>query len=99
VILESDPYRRLAFTFHTFVPELSVVGLAQDIIDRAAAEPRSTVTMDIEPVDDNRVKLTVVHTGFPPESIVRELVSGGWPSKLSDLKSHLELQTAVVGAN
>ena len=93
VILESDPYRRYAFTFHTFGPELKTVGLAPEVIERAAAEPRSTVTMDIEPVDDGRVKLTVVHTGFPPGSIVRELVSGGWPSKLSDLKSHLEQQS------
>ena len=54
------------------------------------------MTFDIEPVDDGRVKLTVIHTGFPPESIVRELVSGGWPSKLSDLKSNLELEPAPV---
>ena len=50
--------------------------------------------MDIEPVDDGsgRVKLTVIHSGFPAGSIVRELVSGGWPAKLSDLKSNLEQQ-------
>ena len=94
VILESDPYRRFAFTFHTFVPELATIGLATEVIDRAAAEPRSTVAMDIERVDDGsgRVKLTVVHSGFPAGSIVRELVSGGWPAKLSDLKSNLEQQ-------
>lgn len=96
VILESDPYRRLAFTFHTFTPELTVVGLSEDIIERAAAEPRSKVTFEIEPVDDGRVKFTVIHTGFPPESIVRELVSGGWPSKLSDLKSNLELESVAA---
>ena len=93
VILEADPYRRLAFTFHTFTNDLTTIGLSEEIIERAAAEPRSKVTFDIEPVDDGRVKLTVIHTGFPPESIVRELVSGGWPSKLSDLKSNLELET------
>jgi hypothetical protein len=30
VILESDPYRRLAFTFHTFVPELTAAGLSKE---------------------------------------------------------------------
>lgn len=94
VILESDPYRRLAFTFHTFTPELTVVGLSPEVIEQAAAEPRSKVTFDIEPVDDGRVKLTVIQTGFPSGSIVRQLVSGGWPSKLADLKSNLELETA-----
>ena len=37
VILESDPYRRLAFTFHTFVPELTASGLDEDVIAKAAA--------------------------------------------------------------
>ncbi|ORB29463.1 ArsR/SmtB family transcription factor [Mycolicibacterium parafortuitum] len=98
VVLECDPYRRLAFTFHTFTKDLTAVGLSEEIIERAAAEPRSTVTFDMEPVDDGRVKLTVTHTGFPEESTVRQLVSGGWPSKLSDLKSHLEQQPAVLGS-
>src|SRR3984957_2219534 len=35
VILESEPYRRLAFTFHTFVPELTSVGLGEDVIAKA----------------------------------------------------------------
>ena len=94
VILEADPFRRLAFTFHTFTPELTTIGLSEEVIAKAAAEPRSKVTFEIEPIDDSRVKLTVIHNGFPSESIVRELVSGGWPAKLSDLKSNLELETA-----
>jgi DNA-binding transcriptional ArsR family regulator/uncharacterized protein YndB with AHSA1/START domain len=90
VILESDPYRRLAFTFHTFVPELTTLGLDADVIEKAASERRSKVSFDIEPVDDDQVKLTVVHGDFPPESTVRELISGGWPWKLANLKSGLE---------
>lgn len=90
VILESDPYRRLAFTFHTFVPELSKLGLDEQVIAKAAAERRSKVSFDIEPVDDDQVKLTVIHDDFPPESTVRGLISGGWPWKLSNLKSGLE---------
>ncbi len=90
VILESDPYRRLAFTFHTFVPELTTLGLDEEIIAKAASERRSKVSFEIEPVDDDQVKLTVVHDDFPPESTVRELISGGWPWKLANLKSGLE---------
>ena len=48
------------------------------------------MSFDIEPVDDDQVKLTVVHGDFPPESTVRELISGGWPWKLSNLKTALE---------
>jgi DNA-binding transcriptional ArsR family regulator/uncharacterized protein YndB with AHSA1/START domain len=90
VILESEPYRRLAFTFHTFVPELTALGLDDEVITTAAAERRSKVAFDIEPVDDDQVKLTVTHDDFPPESAVRNLISGGWPWKLSNLKSALE---------
>jgi DNA-binding transcriptional ArsR family regulator/uncharacterized protein YndB with AHSA1/START domain len=91
VILESDPYRRLAFTFHTFVPELTTtVGLSEETVTKAASERRSKVSFDIEPVDDGQVKLTVIHSDFPPDSVVRELISGGWPWKLSNLKTALE---------
>ncbi|SEH77512.1 DNA-binding transcriptional regulator, ArsR family [Mycolicibacterium rutilum] len=90
VILESDPYRRLAFTFHTFVPELAELGIDEETIAKAAAERRSKVTFEIEPVDEGQVKLTVTHDDFPAESAVRGLISGGWPWKLANLKSELE---------
>lgn len=90
VILESDPYRRLAFTFHTFVPELTKSGLDEAVIAKASTERRSKVSFDIEPAGDDQVKLTVIHDDFPPESTVRELISGGWPWKLANLKSGLE---------
>ena len=90
VILESDPYRRLAFTFHTFVPELTAAGLDEETIARAAAEKRSKVSFDIEPVDDDQVKLTVIHGDFGPDSTVRGLISGGWPWKIANLKTALE---------
>lgn len=90
VILESDPHRRLVFTFHTFGPELTAVGLDEETIAKAAAEKRSRVSFDIEPVENGMVKLTVIHDDFPPESTVRELISGGWPWKLSNLKTALE---------
>ncbi|ULE35846.1 ArsR/SmtB family transcription factor [Mycobacterium sp. IDR2000157661] len=90
VILEADPYRRLAFTFHTFVPELTELGIDADTVEKAAAERRSKVTFEIEPVDNGMVKLTVTHDDFPAESTVRGLISGGWPWKLANLKSGLE---------
>ncbi|CRZ14241.1 ArsR/SmtB family transcription factor [Mycolicibacterium neworleansense] len=91
VIVESDPYQRLAFTFHTFTPELRQVApqLSEDTIAGAAAERRSRVSFDIESVGDH-VKLTVIHDGFDPGSAVRDMISQSWPLKLSSLKSGLE---------
>jgi hypothetical protein len=91
VILESDPYRRLAFTFHTFIPELAtaVEQLDEETVATCAAEKRSKVSFDIEPEGD-QVKLTVIHGDFEPGSTVRGLISGGWSWKLSNLKTALE---------
>jgi uncharacterized protein YndB with AHSA1/START domain len=90
VILECEPYRRLAFTFHTFTPELAAaVGLSADTLSRAAGERRSKVAFDIEPYGD-QVKLTVVHDDFEPGSTVLTLINHCWPIKLSSLKSQLE---------
>jgi DNA-binding transcriptional ArsR family regulator/uncharacterized protein YndB with AHSA1/START domain len=90
VILECQPYRRLAFTFHSFTPELAaVVGLSEDTIGRAASERRSKVTFDIEP-HAQQVKFTVVQGDFEPGSTVFELISQSWPVELSNLKSMLE---------
>jgi len=54
-----------------------------------AAERRSKVSFDIEP-DGDQVKLTVIHDDFGPDSTVLGLISGGWPWKLSNLKTALE---------
>jgi DNA-binding transcriptional ArsR family regulator/uncharacterized protein YndB with AHSA1/START domain len=90
VILECEPYRRLAFTFHTFTPELvGVAGLSEETVAAAASERRSKVAIDIEPRGE-QVKLTVVHDDFDPGSTVLELISHGWAIKLSNLKSMLE---------
>jgi hypothetical protein len=47
------------------------------------------VSFDIEPEGD-QVKLTVIHDDFGPDSTVLGLISGGWPWKLSNLKTALE---------
>ena len=95
VVLEAEPYRRLAYTWHTFTPEWgSVHGFDDQVLAKVAAERRSKVTFDIEP-EGPLVKLTVVHDDFEPGSTVTELVSQGWPRLLSDLKTLLETEAAV----
>jgi uncharacterized protein YndB with AHSA1/START domain/DNA-binding transcriptional ArsR family regulator len=91
VVLESDPYRRLSYTWHTLTDEWGeAYGIDPELWATAAAEPRSKVTFELEPVDDGLVRLTVVHDGFEPGSKVAEMVSGGWPMVISALKSLLE---------
>jgi len=90
VVLESDPYRRLSYTWHTFTPELGdAIGFGSEALAALAAEPRSKVTFEIEPAGD-AVKLTVVHDGFEPGSKVAENVSDGWPVVMAQLKTMLE---------
>ncbi|PZG08521.1 ArsR/SmtB family transcription factor [Nonomuraea aridisoli] len=90
VVLESDPPRRLAYTWHSFTPEFAKA-MEQDAeaVARAAEEPRSRVTFDIEP-RGRMVKLTVVHGGFGPGSDIRKSIGEGWPELLSSLKTLLE---------
>jgi uncharacterized protein YndB with AHSA1/START domain/DNA-binding transcriptional ArsR family regulator len=100
-ILVSDPPRRLSYTWHTFSPEWAEavgqqVGFSDEYVAQLAAEPRSKVTFEIEPVD-TVVKLTVIHDGFEPESAVLEGISQGWPRILSELKTLLETDWASVG--
>ncbi|ART69937.1 ArsR family transcriptional regulator [Mycobacterium dioxanotrophicus] len=87
LILESDPYRRLGFTYRTLTADVS--GISEELLVAAAAEPRSRVYFDIEPLDD-LVKLTVVHDDLSPGSVVLPLISHTWPMKLAGLKSRLE---------
>ena len=96
VVLESDPYRRLSYTWHTFTPEWAAAhGFRDERRAAYAAEPRSKVTFDLEPVDGS-VKLTVVHDGFEPGSEVLERIRGGWPMVLSEqLKTLLETADAA----
>jgi uncharacterized protein YndB with AHSA1/START domain len=90
VVLESDPYRRLAYTWHTFTPEWAeAYGISDEQLARVASEGRSKVTFDIEP-DGLMVKLTVVHDGFEPGSAVLESIRGGWPVVIANLKTLLE---------
>lgn len=90
VVLESDPYRRLVYTWQTVTPEFAeAVGFSDEYLQKVAAEPRSKVSFNIEPLD-GMVKLTVVHDGFAPGSAMLESISGGWPAILASLKTLLE---------
>jgi uncharacterized protein YndB with AHSA1/START domain len=75
-VLEVDPPRRLAYTFH---PQH----------DGMETEQPSRVTFELEQQKD-QVKLTIVHDDFAPGSKVFEGISQGWPLVLSSLKSYLE---------
>jgi DNA-binding transcriptional ArsR family regulator/uncharacterized protein YndB with AHSA1/START domain len=90
IVLESEPYRRLSYTWHTFTPEWAAsYGVSDEHLARVAAERRSKVTFDLEPAGE-LVKLTVVHDDFEPGSAVLGGISEGWPRILSDLKTLLE---------
>jgi uncharacterized protein YndB with AHSA1/START domain/DNA-binding transcriptional ArsR family regulator len=90
VVLAADPYRRLSYTWHTFTPEWAqAAGVSDETLAKIQAEPRSKVTFDLEPQGET-VKLTVVHDGFEPGSIVLDMIGGGWPHLLSNLKTLLE---------
>jgi uncharacterized protein YndB with AHSA1/START domain len=90
VVLVSDPYRRLSYTWHTFTAEWAKANnVPEETLKAFAAEPRSHVTFDIEPTA-SAVKLTVTHGGFEPGSDVLAGISNGWPAILSSLKTLLE---------
>jgi len=90
VVLESDPFRRLAYSWHTFTPELNErLQLAEAAIAKVTTERRSQVAFDIESVGE-MVKLTVVHDNFESGSTVATMVKNGWPLVLSSLKTFLE---------
>jgi uncharacterized protein YndB with AHSA1/START domain/DNA-binding transcriptional ArsR family regulator len=90
VVLESDPCRRLSYTWHAFTQEWAEsYGVSEENRAKFAAERRSKVTFEIEPAGP-MVKLTVLHDDFEPGSSVLEGVSQGWPAVLASLKTLLE---------
>ena len=90
VVLEYDPYRRLAYTWHTFTPELGArFEFSEELIATLRAEGRSKVAFEIEDLG-TMVKLTVIHDDFDPDSTMVNMVSEGWLRLLSDLKTLLE---------
>jgi uncharacterized protein YndB with AHSA1/START domain len=96
MVLESDAYHRLSYTWHSFTPEWAAeVGMDETTAIAWRAEPRSKVTFDIEDIGKGVVKLTVIHDGFSSDSRVLPAISEGWPAVLSSLKTLLETGTAL----
>lgn len=90
VVLESEPYHRLVYTWHSFTPELAhALGYSDEFLATVSRERRSRVTFTLEPLDQ-MVKLTIVQDDFEPGSTVVEMVGKGWPQVLSSLKTLLE---------
>jgi len=54
-----------------------------------ALAPGSTVSLDIEPLDD-QVRLTLIHDGFATGSTASAAAAEVWPVRLADLKTALE---------
>ena len=91
VVLDSEPYTRLAYTWHTFTPEwCAKVGMDQATAEAWRSEARSKVTYQLEDVGHGVARMTVVHDGFAAGSQVLEGISAGWPAVLSSLKTLLE---------
>ncbi|RJQ79402.1 hypothetical protein D5S17_10315 [Pseudonocardiaceae bacterium YIM PH 21723] len=90
VVLESDPHRRLSYTWHTFTPEFATsVGLDQELAARLAAERRTKVSFDLEP-QGNTVKLTLLHDDFDQAGVLHGMCSEAWPQILAGLKTLVE---------
>ncbi|MGW8374822.1 metalloregulator ArsR/SmtB family transcription factor [Streptomyces sp. ODS28] len=93
VVTESEPGKRLAYTWHTLQPmHQEMFGMSDEEFAEAVKE-RSKVTFDIEPGEEPGMglKLTITHDGFDsPDSKMLEGVSGGWIMMLSELKTILE---------
>lgn len=83
VILESDPPRKLSYSWLSVFDE-----------DMKKEKP-SRVTYIIEPRGD-MVKLVVTHEGFADGSKTLPSISTGWPMVLSSLKSILETGKPLI---
>jgi uncharacterized protein YndB with AHSA1/START domain len=76
-VLESDPPRRLAYTFRTeFDPD-------------ARSQGYSRVAFTLEPHEEGMVKMTLVHDELASEALA-EAFREGWAPILSSLKTFLE---------
>ncbi len=90
IVLESEPYRRLSYTWHTLTSEWAAsLDLSDDARDKLTGEPRSKVTFEIEPLG-GQVKLPVIHDDLEPGGLTGSMISQGWPRVLANLKTLLE---------
>jgi uncharacterized protein YndB with AHSA1/START domain/DNA-binding transcriptional ArsR family regulator len=95
-VLESEPGRRLSYSWHSYQPgHQAFFGWSDEYFAELLKEKPSRVTFEIEPVR-SMVKLTVIHDGFEDDTEMLRAVSGrksetgGWPEILAGLKTLLE---------
>jgi DNA-binding transcriptional ArsR family regulator/uncharacterized protein YndB with AHSA1/START domain len=90
-VVEAEPYTRLSYTWHTFTPEWArAVEIDEERRARMAAERRSKVTFEIEAIDGEQVRLTVIHDDLEPGGVLVGMISSGWPRVIANLKTLLE---------
>ena len=90
-VVEADPFTRLSYTWHAFTPEWAqALDVDEERRARLAAERRSKVTFEIDPIDAEQVKLTVIHDDLEPGGVLKDMISGGWPRVIANLKTLLE---------
>jgi uncharacterized protein YndB with AHSA1/START domain len=95
-VLESTPHRRLAYTWHTYQPEMAqTFGWSEERLAELRRERISKVSFDIEEMTPTVVRLTVTHDDFEPDSEMLKGVREGWVAILSNLKSLLETGRTV----
>jgi DNA-binding transcriptional ArsR family regulator/uncharacterized protein YndB with AHSA1/START domain len=91
VVLEAEPFTRLSYTWHTLTPEwLQSFGFRDEAAQRLSAERRSKVSFEIERLDAEQVKLTVLHDDLEPGGLTASMISQGWPRVCANLKTLLE---------
>ncbi|MFC7624680.1 ArsR/SmtB family transcription factor [Microlunatus sp. GCM10028923] len=90
IVLEADPPRRLSYTWHTFTPQWAeAAGVSEPDLAALRGERRSKISFELEPAGE-QVRLTVIHGDCEPGGLLLQMISGGWPQLLSDLKTLLE---------
>jgi uncharacterized protein YndB with AHSA1/START domain/DNA-binding MarR family transcriptional regulator len=90
VVLASEPYRLLSYTWHNYQHEhAAMFGWTDEVFAELVKEQIAKVTFELEPVGST-IKLTVIHDGFEGDTEMLKGVSQGWPQILSRLKTMLE---------
>lgn len=93
VVIDADPFTRLSYTWHTVTPDFGErVGIDPATVaklDEETRRQRSKATFEIEDLD-GKCRLTVIHDDFPEDSTMLGMVTNGWPSVISSLKTLLE---------
>lgn len=84
-VLESAPPNRLAMTWTA----------PNDQSEQRDSATHSRVSFVIEALNDDMVRLTLVHSKLVPGSMIERKITVGWPRVLSSLKSLLETGAAL----